>query len=79
MNGTCTSGTDTQVIPSVESQLGDSGPSKPLIRHIVEREPDSNDYKQEALCGFMWDAIHLKDTGAICEECAKIYRQRACE
>lgn len=45
------------------------------LRHIVERD-DAGGWKDEALCGYMWDMLKPPPNGTLCEECEAEMRRR---
>lgn len=38
------------------------------MRHLVERQPDGS-FADRALCGYLWDRLHVRPQGELCEEC----------
>ena len=50
--------------------------SVPMIRHLILRNQDPKtgeytDWKDETLCGKLWDRIVPFPEGSICDECTK--------
>lgn len=45
------------------------------VRHIVEKD-ETGAYKDEALCGFVWDMLKPPPNGSICEECYEIWKEK---
>lgn len=45
------------------------------VRHYVELDPLGNP-TDEALCGYIWDQLHVPHNGSICEECIEELRRR---
>lgn len=48
---------------------------KARLRHIVEKNPDGS-WKDQALCGYLWDMVVVKPNGTLCEDCEKIYLEK---
>lgn len=61
---------DTETVPETTTGKKDA-----RVRHYVELGPD-NKYLDKALCGELWDQLHVPHNGAICQECIEVMRKR---
>jgi hypothetical protein len=71
--------TQVQTISTAEPSVA----PPPMIRHIVEKHPDPDrpgfflpDYKDEALCGHLWDRLLPMRPGPVCGACADVLLRR---
>ena len=61
---------DTETVPSTTT-----GKKNANLRHYVKLDEDGAPM-DEALCGYIWDRLHVKHNGNICQECVDELRKR---
>jgi hypothetical protein len=52
-----------------------TGTTNARLRHVVELDAQGQP-KDAALCGYLWDQLHVPHNGAMCQECVDELRER---
>ncbi len=62
---------DTETVPKQST-----GSKNANLRHYVKLDEDGSPM-DEALCGYIWDRLHVQHNGNICQECVDELRKRS--
>ena len=61
--------TQTETKPEIETSNNTKDPRQ---RHYAELDPETNEYKDRALCGYMISSVNVEHNGTICQKCVEL-------
>jgi len=64
-----------ETVKEIKPEVLDTSGTKPIKRHIVQRDTPGGQMGQQALCGAEWDVAH-PTTGELCQKCVEIYQKK---